>query len=104
MTIGVFSKTSPGSFTPQAGSIQWVSEGIKESPQMPAEAAYKQVGAGKELESGIHGLRGDSPREKASIESLHQRVCVQKEDRPSQGKPTKETQDMMMPFSDSTKR
>ena len=49
-------------------------------------------------------LRGDSPGEKASIESLHQRLCVQKDDRPSQGKPTKETQDMIMPFSDSTKR
>ena len=49
-------------------------------------------------------LIGDSPQEKAPIESLHQRVCVQKDDRPSQGKPAKETQDMMMPFSDSTKR
>ena len=73
--MGVFSKTSPGSFTPQAGSIQWVSEGRKESPQMPAEAAYKRVGAGKELESGIHGLRGDSPGRRHPLRA-YTRGCV----------------------------
>lgn len=45
--MGVFSKTPPGLFTPQAGSIQWVSEGRKDSPQMPAEAAISGWGLGR---------------------------------------------------------
>ena len=49
--MGAFSKMPPGSFTPQAGSIQWVSEGRKDSPQMPAEAAYKGVGLGRKKEA-----------------------------------------------------
>ena len=46
VAMAVFSKMPPGSFTPQAGSIRWVSESRKDSPQTPAEAVYKGVGTG----------------------------------------------------------